>query len=95
MTTVTVCFTVDSDRDRDLVRWLDRLPKGKRSEAIRQALRDGLAPTGVTLGDVYQVVKALERKLDAGVIVTGDSSPDSDSENAPADVMAALDSLGL
>jgi len=95
MTTVTVCFTVDSDRDRDLVRWLDRLPKGKRSEAIRQALRDGLAPTGVTLGDVYQVVKALERKLDAGVIVTGDSGPDSNSEDAPADVMAALDSLGL
>ena len=95
MTTVTVCFTVDSDRDRDLVRWLDGLPKGKRSEAIRQTLRDGLARGGVTLGDVYQAVKALERKLDAGVVVTSATVPDLDGEDAPADVLATLVGLGL
>jgi len=95
MTTVTVCFTVNSERDRDLVRWLDSLPKRRRSEAIRQTLRDGLARGGVTLGDVYQVVKTLERKLDAGMVVTSSSSLDPGGENAPADVLAALDNLGL
>ena len=95
MTTVTVCFTVNSERDRDLVRWLDSLPKRRRSEAIRQTLRDGLARGGVTLGDVYQVVKALERKLDAGVVVTSPPAYDLDKEDAPVDVLTALDSLGL
>jgi hypothetical protein len=95
MATVTVCFTVDSERDRDLVRWLDGLPKRKRSEAVRQTLRNGLARGGVTLGDVYQAVKALERKLDAGVAVTRASVSDPDGKDAPADVVMALDTLGL
>ena len=95
MATVTVSFTIDSEKDRDLVRWLDDLPRRRRSEAIRRALRDGLGRGGVTLGDVYQAIKVLERKLDAGAAVVSISVPDLDGEDAPADVVAALDSLGL
>jgi Arc/MetJ-type ribon-helix-helix transcriptional regulator len=95
MATVTISFTVDSEKDRDLVRWLDSLPRRKRSEAIREALRAHLGRGGVTLGDVYQAVKTLERKLGTGMVVASASVPDPDREDAPADVLAALDSLGL
>jgi Arc/MetJ-type ribon-helix-helix transcriptional regulator len=95
MATVTVSFTVDSEKDRDLVRWLDGLPRRKRSEAIREALRAYLGRWGVTLGDVYQAVKALERKLSTGVVVASGSLLDRDEPDAPPDVLAALDSLGL
>jgi len=86
---------VDSDRDGDLVRWLDGVPKGKRSEAIREALRAHLGRGGVTLGDVYQVVKALERKLGTGMVVASAALPDRDEPDAPPDVLAALDWLGV
>jgi hypothetical protein len=95
MATVTVSFTVDSEKDRGLVRWLDGLPRRKRSEAIREALRAYLGRGGVTLGDVYQAVKALERKLGTGVVVASASLSNRDEQDAPPDVLAALDSLGL
>jgi hypothetical protein len=93
MATVTVCFTVGGDEDRDLVRWLDSIPNRKRSEAIRQTLRAGLDRGGVTLGDVYQVVKGLERKLQTGTVAAlpaDDSSGDCDE---PPEAAAALDAL--
>ena len=95
MATVTISFTVDGEKDRDLVRWLDGLPRRKRSEAIRGALRAHLGRGGVTLGDVYQAVKALERRLDSGVLVASASPSDGDGPDAPPDVLAALDNLGL
>ena len=95
MATVTVSFTADSEKDRDLVRWLDGLPRRKRSEAIREALRAHLGRGGVTLEDVYQAVKALERKLGTGVVVASGSLLDQGEPDAPPDVLAALDSLGL
>jgi len=95
MATVTVSFTVDGEKDRDLVRWLDGLARRKRSEAIRQALRAHLGQGGVTLGDVYQAVKALERKLGTSVVVASTSLSDRDEPDAPPDVLAALDSLGV
>jgi hypothetical protein len=94
MAKITVSFAVDSDKDGDLVRWLDGVPKGKRSEAIREALRAHLGRGGVTLADVYQAVKALERKIGTGAVVAGDLS-DPGEPDAPPDVLAALDSLGL
>lgn len=93
MATVTVCFTVDSDDDRDLVRWLDAIPRRKRSALIRETLRAGLDRGGVTLGDVYQAVKGLERKLQNGVIGVS-SGDDARSEcGEPAEAAAALDAL--
>ncbi len=95
MATMTVCFTLDSDKDRDLIRWMDNLPKRKRSEAIREALHVHLGQGGVTLGDVYQAVKELERKLDAGMVMVTSSEPISDDQNEPTEAAAALDALGL
>ena len=93
MATVTVCFTVDNDEDRDLVRWLDSLPKRKRSDAIRKTLRAGLDRGGVTLGDVYQVVKGLERRLQNGAAIASPSPEPTCDWDEPLEAAAALDSL--
>lgn len=95
MATMTVCFTLDSAKDRDLIRWMDNLRKRKRSEAIREALRGHLERNGVTLGDVYQAIKELERKLDAGMVAATLLQPISDVQNEPSEAAAALDTLGL
>ena len=94
MAKVTVSFTLDGEADRDLVHWLDRLPKGKRSEAVREALREHLGRGGVTLGDVYQAVKDLERKLQAGAVVACAAPVQEDDWDEPPDAAAALDALG-
>ena len=94
MAKLVVSFTVDSGRDGDLVRWLDGLPKRKRSEAIREALRASLWHAGVTIGDVYQAVQELGRKLQTSAVV-GCAPPSADEWDEPADIAAALDNLGL
>jgi hypothetical protein len=87
-----VSFALDERQDRDLLRWLDSVPKGRRSEAIREALRAQLGHSGITLGDVYQAVKELERKLSVGIVLASDTGPEEDE---PAEAAANLSNLGL
>jgi len=96
MATVTVSFTLDEQVDHEIVRWLARLPKRQKSAAIREALRKHLQGQGVTLSDIYQAVREIDRKLASGAIVVGnrDASETIDTDEPP-DVAAALDSLGL
>ena len=95
MATVTVSFALDDQQDRDLLRWLDSLPKRGKSEAIRDALRAHLGRGGITLGDVYQAVKELERKLQNGASVAHTPALPADVPEEPPDVAEALDKLGL
>jgi hypothetical protein len=83
-------FTLDSETDRDLVRWLDR--QDNRSAAIREAIREHIGGAGVTLGDVYQAVKDLDHKVQAGVIVAG-TQDQADEWEEPPEAAAALDAL--
>jgi len=94
MSKLIISFTLDSERDRDLVRFLDGLGRRQRSEAIRETLRAGLARGGVTVSDVYQAVKELERKLSAGAFVAQVREAEA-AADAPADVLSALNELGL
>jgi hypothetical protein len=95
MTKVTISFTLDSERDRRILRHLEALPRGEKSAAIREALDALLGGGGVTVGDVYRAVKDIERKLAEGVVLTqtGTGSPKIPEE--PVDVAANLDALGL
>ena len=98
MTKVTVSFTLDSDRDRRILRYLESLPRGEKSAAIRQALDLQIGGGSVTLGDVYQAVKDLERKVAdrlAGMKDDGAGSGAQAPVDEPVDVAANLDSLGL
>jgi hypothetical protein len=96
MANVTISFSLDSLQDADILRWLEGLPSRGRSVAIRDALRGYLGTRGVTLGDVYQVVKEIDRKLARGVAVASTADEASaDEADTPQDILDALDSLGL
>ena len=87
---VTKTFSLDTDADRDILRWLDA--QGNASAAIREAIRAAQGRGSVTLGDGYQVVKELERRLQAGA-VTACVSPSSEEWDEPPEAAAALDAL--
>jgi hypothetical protein len=90
MAKVHVSFTLDTEEDKRLVRWLDGLPKGQKSEAIREALANHLSQNGITLRDIYEAIQDLKR---GGLVVTQESGgPQSD---VPADVLDNLANLGL
>lgn len=90
---ITVAF--DRQADRDILRWLE--VQENRSAAIREALRAYLGRGGVTLADVYQAVRDLERRLRAGLVVAADpaiaSGAKQPDEEEPPDLAAALDAL--
>ena len=90
---VIVPVSMDSEADRDLLQWLDQ--QENRSGAVREALRAYIDRSGVTLGDVYQAVRDLERKLQTGAVVSR-TPDDCDSGNGwqePPGVAEALDAL--
>lgn len=93
MARVSVYLSLDSAEDRDLVEWLDSIPVGKRSEMIRATLRAGLGRPVVTLEDVYQAVRDLERKLEAGMMVVPKTSRAGGWHEEPPEAVAALDLL--
>jgi len=87
---VTKSVSLDTEADRDILRWLAAQPNA--SEAIRLAIRAYQGRGSVTLGDVYQAVRDLERKLQSGVVMA--ASPGNEREEPP-EAAAALDKLGL
>jgi hypothetical protein len=87
----TVTFVVDTERDRDILRWLSS--QDNKSAAIRAAIRAHLGREGITLIDVYQAIQDLKR---GGWASVPDAQPHSLARSdEPPDVAAALDSLGL
>jgi hypothetical protein len=86
-----ITVALNSDSDADLLRWLDRQPN--KSEAIREAIRAHIQGNGVTLGDVLQAVRDLERKVKAGAGVVSELPAEGAGYDEPPDVAAALDAL--
>jgi len=84
--TIRVTVVLDSNEDRDLIRWLEGQPN--KSAAIRQAIRAHLG-ANITLADIMAKLEALER---TGLTVAA-TAPQAADE--PPDVAAALDGLGL
>jgi hypothetical protein len=88
---MTVTFSLDTERDKRLVRWLEGLPKRGRSEAIREALTAHLGQSGITLRDIYEAIQDLKR-CGVAVVPQDDREPQA---NIPADVLENLSKLGL
>lgn len=91
MTKITVGFTLDTEKDKRIVRWLEGLEKGQKSKAIREALHASLGKGSVSLGDIYQAIQELKRY---GVVVAQSANPESEMD-IPTDVLEKLDGLGL
>ena len=95
MATVTVSFTLDDQADREVLQWLARLPKRQKSAAIREALHAHLQGQGITLGDIFQVVREMDRKLSSGTVVAVAVDASEVDIDEPPDVAVKLDNLGL
>ena len=98
MARVVMSFALDSQKDRRILHYLEGLPRGKKSKAIRDALHAHLGSGGVTLEDVYQAVKDLERKIGSDLVLVQTGGMERVSQmltDEPADVAANLDGLGL
>jgi hypothetical protein len=95
MASVVVSIALDTEKHRQVIAWLKSLKKGKRSETVAEVLMEHVDRSGVTLGDVYQAVKELERKLHNGALVARNLAAPDDAPDEPPDVAANLDSLGL
>ena len=87
----TITFVLDTERDRDILRWLEI--QENKSAAIRKAIRACLGRDAITLADVYEAILDLQRRNWAPLSDAQASGAASGEE--PPDVAAALDSLGL
>jgi len=87
---VWLSVRLDPDLDADLIAWLGGIPKGQRSEVVRQVLRDHRgAAEPLNLDRIRQAVaEELDRVL-AGRLVAGVSSAD---EGDAADIEAQFGS---
>jgi hypothetical protein len=88
---IIVSFSLNSDRDRRIVQWLNS--QQNKSAAIREALEAHLGGGSVTLSDIYRAVRELERRIGSQSLVP--AVPDSVPAYEPPDVAANLDALGL
>ena len=86
----TVTFVLDTNRDRDVLRWLEG--QANKSLAIREAIRAQMDRADVTLRDVLVAIQDLKRHSGTPA-ATGEAAAGNGDE--PADVAVALDSLGL
>ena len=86
-------FTFDDEEYPILARWIDGLPRRGKSKAIREALSSYLAHD-ISLGDVYQAVLALERKIGSETILSSEGNH-REASDEPDDIKEALDNLGL
>ena len=87
----TITFVLDTERDRDILRWLEG--QANKSAAIREAIRANLGRGDITLAHIYEAIQDLKRcgwmsGLQAPSHITVASAE-------PPDVAAALDNLGL
>lgn len=86
----TVTFVLDTERDRDIVRWLEG--QDNKSAAIREAIRARAGCGHVTLAEVYEAIQELKR---GSWVSSASAQASTAGGDEPPDVAAALDSLGL
>ena len=86
----TITFVLDTNRDRDVLRWLEG--QANKSLAIREAIRAQMDRADVTLRDVLAAIQDLKRH-NGRPAATGEGAAGIGDE--PADVAVVLDSLGL
>ena len=98
MARVVMSFSLNSQKDRRILHYLEGLPRGEKSKAIRDALHAHLGGGSVTLRDVLQAVNDLEYRLGSCFVsahATNVGGVPQTSVDEPADVAANLDGLGL
>jgi Arc/MetJ-type ribon-helix-helix transcriptional regulator len=96
VTTERRSFTLDIERDAELLAWLDA--QANVSEAVRKALRAYHAQREgkeqATLADVVAAIEELGERMGGLQVVKASDNP-SPVEDEDPELAAALDNLGL
>lgn len=87
----TITFVLDTERDRDIVRWLEG--QDNKSAAIREAIRAHSGRGDITLADIYEAIQDLKQR--SWIPGPEAQTHTTSAHDEPPDVAAALDSLGL
>lgn len=100
MAKVVKSFSLDTQRDANLITFIEALPRGELSQLIRDLLRGHVeGRRDLDLCDVLQAITRLERKIEAGtpVAVRTQAPQPEPHGDAPGTEQAArnLDRLGL
>ena len=95
MATETVSFSLDPERDADLVTWLDKHDRRARSAAIREKLRAGIGQNSSSLVDVLAELREIKRMLRAGAVAVSTADAGQDDDPAGVAVKGRLANLGL
>ena len=100
MAKVTLAFSVDSDKDADIVSWWEEMGKQgvNRSAVMRAAVRAYNDTTGLTLGDILNELAAIKRMMRSGVVVHNGGTNEAGLDQEPPDPLtkeaqAAIDAL--
>jgi len=101
MARVTLAFSVDSNKDADIVTWWQRLGNQgeNRSAIMRAAARAYKDAASVTLGDVLNEIGDVKRMLRSGITIQANGGSATDEQaDKPLDPLAqeaqaALDRL--
>jgi hypothetical protein len=84
---------LDLELDGDLIAWLDRLPAGRRSEAIRTLMRSGLRMEDLR-GEFEGIIRAAIREALSGIqIVAAQQGIEFSSNEVEEAFGAQLDKL--
>ena len=92
---ITVSFTLNSEKDADILDWLDGLASGEKSSQIRDAVRSYIrswAGEDITLRDIMREIQDLKRH---GVVVQSGVVEESDGCDEPPDIVNTLKNLGI
>ncbi|MCP5098731.1 MAG: hypothetical protein GY943_24535 [Chloroflexi bacterium] len=90
----TISLTLNTERDQDIIDWLNSFGSREKSKAIRAALRTHISETAyhdVTLRDIYQAIQALGR---SGIQAQDAPVTQSETGSEPDDIANTLDNLG-
>jgi hypothetical protein len=95
MPKTTEAFSLDTERDADILDWLEE--QDNKSAAIRAAIRASWLSSSITLADILNEIGEVKRMLRAGVTLDNSNSQDEPQELTPSqrEVQEALDSLGI
>jgi len=91
--TQTINLRLDRELDADLIAWLEAVPPGKRSDAVRTALREELQAAQL-LDELSSTIRATVREALSGIQITAaQQGVDLDTNPVEAEFGAKLDKL--
>lgn len=93
MASITLSFSMNSETDRDIIEYYDKLPKGEKSREFVRVHKIHLDNAGITLADLAAKLDRILERL-TSVQVSYSSQPIAPQASPGVD-LSKLDNLGV